>query len=91
LYPSGAVLNSSAWRRLKIIPSQTKGLQHEALYSKKVSNAKFDTILASAYGDVVDRMFVICDFGLVLGEDAMKTCSGLRQEQMEMGTNHVES
>ena len=36
-------------------------------------------------------MFVICDFGLVLGEDAMKTCSGLRQEQMEMGTNHVES
>ncbi len=36
-------------------------------------------------------MFVICDFDLVLGEDAMKTCSGLGQEQMEKAENHVES
>jgi hypothetical protein len=62
MYPSGAVLNSLAWRRLKIIPSQTKGLQHEALYSKKASKAKFDTISAPAYADAVNRMFVICDF-----------------------------
>jgi hypothetical protein len=91
LHPSGAVLNSSAWRRLKIIPSQTKGLQHEALYSKKASKAKFDTILAPAYADVVDRMFVIYDRDQVLGEDAMKAGSGLGQVQMEKAENHVES
>ena len=36
-------------------------------------------------------MFVICDFDLALGEDAMKRCSGLGQEQTEKAENHVES
>jgi hypothetical protein len=47
--------------------------------------------LASAYADAVDRMFVIYDRDQVLGEDAMKTGSGLGQEQKEKGENHVES